>query len=41
MPWSQETPSRLAVGETDNGTNDIWWILEGQDYPHLWWEDDD
>ena len=26
------------VDETDNGTEDIWWILEGQDYPHLWWE---
>jgi hypothetical protein len=26
------------VGETDNGTEDIWWILEGQDYPRLWWE---
>jgi hypothetical protein len=26
------------VGETANGTEDIWWILEGQDYPHLWWE---
>jgi hypothetical protein len=24
--------------ETDNGTEDIWWILEGQDYPRLWWE---
>ena len=22
----------------DNGTDDIWWILEGQDYPRLWWE---
>ena len=20
------------------GTEDIWWILEGQDYPCLWWE---
>ncbi len=29
------------VGETDNGTDDIWWILEGQDYPRLWWERDD
>ncbi len=31
------------VGETANGTEDIWWILEGQDYPRLWWEpaDDD
>jgi hypothetical protein len=26
------------VGETANGTDDIWWILEGLDYPRLWWE---
>jgi len=26
------------VGETANGTEDIWWILEGQDYPRLAWE---
>ena len=26
------------VGETENGTEDIWWIDEGQDYPRLWWE---
>jgi len=26
------------VDETANGTEDIWWILEGQDYPRLWWE---
>jgi hypothetical protein len=26
------------IGETANGTADIWWILEGKDYPHLWWE---
>ncbi|MHC4584975.1 MAG: hypothetical protein ACYS3N_10615, partial [Planctomycetota bacterium] len=26
------------VDETENGTEDIWWILEGQDYPGLWWE---
>ena len=26
------------VGETKNGTADIWWILEGKDYPKLWWE---
>jgi hypothetical protein len=26
------------IGETHNGTDDIWWILEGQDYPRLWWE---
>ena len=24
--------------ETVNGTENIWWILEGQDYPRLWWE---
>jgi hypothetical protein len=29
------------VGETANGTEDIWWILEGKDYPRLWWEADD
>jgi len=28
------------VDETENGTEDIWWILEGQDYPRLWWEAD-
>jgi hypothetical protein len=26
------------VGETEKGTDDIWWIDEGNDYPHLWWE---
>jgi hypothetical protein len=26
------------VGETDNGSEDIWWILEGKDYPRLWWQ---
>ena len=26
------------VGETVNGTDDIWWIDEGEDYPRLWWE---
>ncbi len=26
------------VGETSNGTEDVWWIFEGKDYPHLWWE---
>ncbi len=26
------------VGETANGTEDIWWILEGRDYPRLWWQ---
>jgi hypothetical protein len=29
------------VDETVNGTEDIWWILEGQDYPRLWWESRD
>jgi len=27
------------VGEIENGTEDIWWILEDKDYPRLWWED--
>jgi hypothetical protein len=27
------------VGETANGTADIWWIEEGKDYPRLSWED--
>jgi hypothetical protein len=26
------------VDETVNGTEDIWWIREGQDYPRLSWE---
>ena len=26
------------VDETANGTDDIWWIIEGQDYPRLWWQ---
>jgi hypothetical protein len=26
------------VGETANGTEDLWWIDEGRDYPRLWWE---
>lgn len=26
------------VGETENGTEDVWWIDDGQDYPRLWWE---
>jgi len=26
------------VGEAANGTEDLWWILEGKDYPRLWWE---
>jgi len=26
------------IDETDNGTDDIWWILEGQGYPRLWWQ---
>jgi hypothetical protein len=39
----QMTNTFLDVGwdfidETANGTEDIWWIDEGQDYPRLWWE---
>jgi hypothetical protein len=26
------------LDEIKNGTEDIWWIREGQDYPRLWWE---
>ena len=26
------------VCETANGTEDIWWILEGKGYPRLWWQ---
>ncbi|MFC1793120.1 GLUG motif-containing protein, partial [Planctomycetota bacterium] len=26
------------VDETENGTEDIWWILEGKDFPRLSWE---
>ena len=26
------------VDETSNSSEDIWWIDEGKDYPHLWWE---
>ena len=26
------------MDETENGTEDIWWINEGQDYPKLWWQ---
>jgi len=26
----------ITVNKT--GTEDIWWILEGQDYPRLFWE---
>ena len=26
------------IDETENGTEDIWGILEGQNYPRLWWE---
>jgi hypothetical protein len=27
------------VGETANGTEDIWWIDDGKDYPRLWWDE--
>jgi hypothetical protein len=26
------------MDEILNGTEDIWWIDEGKDYPRLWWE---
>jgi hypothetical protein len=26
------------VNETENGTEDTWWIDEGKDYPRLWWD---
>jgi len=26
------------VGEDENGVEEVWWILEGRDYPRLWWE---
>jgi len=26
------------MDETENGTEDIWWIDEGFDYPRLWWQ---
>ena len=26
------------VDETENGTEDIWYISEGEDYPRLMWE---
>ena len=26
------------IDEITNGTDDIWWIGEGNDYPRLWWE---
>ena len=26
------------IDEITNGTEDIWWIDEGNDYPRLWWE---
>ncbi|MHC4171873.1 MAG: hypothetical protein ACYST5_02890 [Planctomycetota bacterium] len=38
-----KNPAFLVAGrgflaETVNGTEDIWWILEGRDYPRLTWE---
>ena len=26
------------IDEKANATEEIWWILEGRDYPRLWWE---
>lgn len=39
----QQAQTYLSVGwdftnESTNGTDDIWWINEGADYPRLWWE---
>jgi hypothetical protein len=31
----------MKVGDNANGTEDIWWIFKGQDYPRLWWEVED
>ncbi len=28
----------FEISRNGNGTEDIWWILERQDYPRLWWE---
>ncbi|MHC4323837.1 MAG: right-handed parallel beta-helix repeat-containing protein [Planctomycetota bacterium] len=28
----------VFADELANGNAEIWWILEGQDYPRLWWE---
>lgn len=39
--WDIETYMEAGwdfVGETDNGVEDLWWIDDGNDYPHLWWE---
>ena len=39
--WDQHIPRAGwdFIDETDNGTDDIWWINdEGQDYSRLWWE---
>jgi The GLUG motif len=39
-----QTPSTFLdagwdfAAETENGDEDSWWILDGQDYPRLWWE---
>ena len=44
LPTEMQTASTFLeagwdfVNETANGTEDIWWIDEGQDYPRLWWE---
>jgi hypothetical protein len=29
------------IDETENGTDDIWWIPDSQDYPRLWWQLED
>ena len=48
--WDRETTDKMQttstfldagwdfVNETENGTEDIWKIFDGLDYPHLCWE---
>jgi hypothetical protein len=33
-----EIGKSAAERQTANAVDDIWWINEGKDYPHLWWE---
>ena len=43
-PYQMQTASTFLesgwdfVDEAANGTEDIWWILDGQDYPRWAWE---
>ncbi len=45
LPLSEQQMKQQAsfpewdfIGETENGTEDIWGIANGNDYPRLWWE---